>query len=103
FIDRDDRVLPEMSAKVFFASPGQAKTSTRPQFVVPSSSLTRRQDRTVVYVLDNEIAKEVPVEEAGKNGGESEVVGPLTASSPVILSPPPSLTDGTRVRSRNAR
>jgi RND family efflux transporter MFP subunit len=103
FIDRDDRVLPEMSAKVFFAPPGQAKTATRPRFVVPFSSLTRRQDRTVVYVLENEKAKEVSVEEIGKNGEDSEVLGPLTASASIIISPPPSLTDGARVRSRSVR
>lgn len=103
FIDRDDRVLPEMSAKVFFAPPGQTKTTTQPRFVVPSSSLTRRQDRTVVYLFDNEIAREVPVEEVGKNGGDSEVLGPLTTSATIILSPPPSLTDGARARSRSAR
>lgn len=103
FIDRDDHVLPEMSAKVFFVPPGQAKTLTQPRFVVPSSSLTRRQDHTVVYVQENETAKEVSVEEIGKNGGDSEVLGPLTASASIILSPPPSLTDGARVRSRSVR
>lgn len=103
FINHDDRVLPEMSAKVFFTPPGQAKTSAQPRFVVPSSSLTRRQDRTVVYVLENEIAREVSVEEVGKNGGDSEILGPLTASATIILSPPSSLTDGSRVRSRSVR
>ena len=103
FIDHDDRVLPEMSAKVFFAPPSQAKTSASPRFVVPTSSLTRRQDRTVVYLLDNDIAREVSVEEVGNNGGDREVLGPLTASATIILSPPSSLIDGTRVRSRNVR
>lgn len=103
FLDRDDRVLPEMSAKVFFAPPGQAKTTARPRFVVPSSSLTRRQDRAVVYVLEHEMAREVSIEEVGKNGGDSEVLGPLTASATIILSPPPTLKDGSRVRARSVR
>ncbi|MCP9440753.1 MAG: efflux RND transporter periplasmic adaptor subunit [Nitrospira sp.] len=103
FIDRDDRVLPEMSAKVFFAPPGQANASTQPRFVVPSSSLARRHNRTVVYVLEDEIAREVPVEEVGKNGGDSHVVGSLTASATIVLSPPPSLTDGSRARARSGR
>lgn len=103
FIDRDDRVLPEMSAKVSFAPPGQAKASAQPRFIVASSSLTRRQDRTVVYLLEDEIAKEVSVEEVGKSGEDSEVRGPLTTSATVILSPPSSLTDGSRVRSRSVR
>jgi len=103
FIDRDDRVLPEMSAKVSFAPDGQAKASAQQRFVVPSSSLVRRQDRTVVYVLENEIAREVSVEEVGKNGRDSEVLGPLTVSATVILSPPTPLTDGSHVRSRSAR
>ena len=103
FIDRDDRILPEMIAKVFFAPPGQANASTQPRFVVPSSSLARRHDRTVVYVLEGETAKEVSVEEVVQNGGDSEVRGPLTASTTVILAPPSSLTDGSRVRSRGVR
>lgn len=103
FIDRDERVLPEMSAKVFFAPPGQAKMATRPRFIVPSSSLIQRQNHPVVYVLENEIAREVSVEEVGKNGEDREVLGPLTAAATIILSPPASLTDGSRVRSRNVR
>jgi RND family efflux transporter MFP subunit len=103
FIDRDDRVLPEMSAKVSFAPTGQAKSSAQPRFVVPSSSLVRRQDRTVVYVLEDGIAREVAVEEVGKSAGDSEVLGSLTASATVILSPPSSLTDGSQVRSRIVR
>lgn len=103
FIDRDERVLPEMSAKVSFAPAGQATASAQQRFVVPSSSLVRRQDRTVVYVLEGKIAREVSVEEVGKNGGDSEVFGPLPASATVILSPPSSLTDGSQVRSRSVR
>ncbi len=103
FLDHDNRVLPEMSAKVFFAPPGQTKASAPLRFVVPSSSLTRRQDRAVVYLLDNEIAREVSIEEVGKNGADSEVLGPLTASAMIILSPPSSLIDGSRVRSRSVR
>lgn len=103
FIDRDDRVLPEMSAKVSFAPAGQAKASAQPRFVIPSSSLVQRQDRTVVYVLEDEIAREIAVEEVGKNGGDREVLGPLPASAIIILAPSPSLTHGARVRSRSAR
>lgn len=103
FLDLDDRVLPEMSAKVSFAQPDHAKAATQPRFFVPSLSVIRRQDRTIVYVVENEVAKEVPVEEISKNGGDSEVRGPLTASAAIILSPPPSLRDGSRVRSRIAR
>lgn len=103
FVDLDDRVLPEMSAKVSFAPPGQTNVSTQSRFLVPSSSLTQRRDRTVVYVLEDEIAKEVFVEEIVRQGTDSEIRGPLTDSAQVILAPPASIADGSRVRSRTSQ
>jgi RND family efflux transporter MFP subunit len=100
FVDLDDRVLPEMSAKVSFRQPVSSGRSAQLRLLVPSSSLVRRQDRTVVYVLEDESAREVLVEEVVKNGSDSEVRGALTASARVLLAPPSSLTPGSRVRSR---
>ncbi len=100
FLERDDRVLPEMSAKVSFTPTAQSQASEQAQLFVPSSALVQKNGRLVLYVLEGETVREVSVEEVSKSGEDSEVRGMLTASAPVILAPPSSLQTGMRVRSR---
>lgn len=100
FVERDDRVLPEMSAKVSFLPVARPNESAVPRLFVPSSALVQHNGRPILYVLENEIVREVSVEEVSRNGGDSEVRGTLAASSHIILAPPSSLHTGMNVRSR---
>lgn len=100
FNELDEHVLPEMSAKVSFQPIDQSTATAPSRFVVPSSALVQKHDRSVLYILDSDRAQEVPVEEVSRSGGDSEVRGMLTASAQVILAPPSSLQTGMRVRSR---
>lgn len=100
FVELDDRVLPEMSAKVSFAPAAQSHDSAQPRLFVPSSALVQKNGRLALYVLDGETVQEVSVEEVSKSGGDSEVRGRLTSSAQVILAPPASLQGGMRVHSR---
>lgn len=102
FLEIDDRVLPEMSAKVSFTPVAQAHDSSQPRLIVPSSALVQKNGRLVLYVLDGETVREVSVEEVSKNGGDSEIHGALTDSAQVILAPSPSLHTGMRVHSRES-
>ncbi|MCA1958711.1 MAG: efflux RND transporter periplasmic adaptor subunit [Nitrospira sp.] len=103
FLELDDRVLPEMSAKVSFLPSAKPDATPSRQFVVPTASLVRRGDRTVLYVLDHDVAREILVEEVGQQGRDSDVRGDLTVTARVILAPPPSLADGAPVRARAAQ
>ena len=100
FVELDDRVLPEMSAKVSFTPAVQPHDSAQPRLFVPSSALVQKNGQLVLYVLEDETVREVSVEEVSKNGRDSEVHGMLAASGQVILAPPSSLKTGMRVRSR---
>lgn len=100
FNELDDRVLPEMSAKVSFLPTAQPHESEQLRLFIPSSALVQKNGQLVLYVLEDETAREIAVEEVSKNGGDSEVLGALTASVRVILAPPSSLQTGMRVRSR---
>ncbi|MDN5940519.1 MAG: efflux RND transporter periplasmic adaptor subunit [Nitrospira sp.] len=100
FTQLDDRVLPEMSAKVSFAPAAQSRDSRHPRLFVPSSALAQKNGRFVVYVLEAETVQEISVEELSKSGGDSEVRGALTTSAQVILAPPASIQAGMRARSR---
>lgn len=103
FLDLDDRVLPEMSAKVSFGSSDLSDAVESRRFLVPTVSLTTKEDRTVLYVLDHDVAREVAVEEVLRQNSDSEVRGNLSSTARVILMPPSSLTNGTRVRAGSAR
>ncbi|MBI4003094.1 MAG: efflux RND transporter periplasmic adaptor subunit, partial [Nitrospira defluvii] len=100
FVERDDRVLPEMSARVFFHPPSQPLASEQPRFLIPTSALVLKNGRTILYLREEGLAREVPVEEIARQGDGTEVRGALPASAQVILAPPPSLHTGIRVRSR---
>jgi RND family efflux transporter MFP subunit len=101
FVERDDRVLPEMSAKVSFSPVARPSDSTAPRLVVPSSALVQKNGRPTLYVLENGTAREVSVEEVSRSGGDSEIRGTLAASSQVILTPPSLLQSGMKVRPRS--
>lgn len=103
FLDLDDRVLPEMSAKVSFLPSAQSGSGESPRFLVPAVSLITKENRTVLYVLDHDVAREVSVEEVLRKNSDSEVRGNLSSTARVILMPPSSLTNGTRVRAGSAR
>lgn len=97
FAELDDRVLPEMSAKVSFAPVAQPHDSAQPRLFVPSSALVQKNGRLALYVLEGETVQEVSVEEVSKNGVDSEIRGALTDSAQVILAPSPSWQTGMRV------
>ncbi|MEO6665819.1 MAG: efflux RND transporter periplasmic adaptor subunit [Nitrospiria bacterium] len=102
FLDPDERVLPEMSAKVaFLSSPtSEAPRSDRP--TVPAAAIVSRGGRSVVFVVRDARAVEVPVEVGASIAGTVEVRG-VVAGEPVILSPPPNLRTGQRVSPLPAR
>jgi RND family efflux transporter MFP subunit len=100
FTHLDDRVLPEMSAKVSFTPAAQSHDSGQPRLFVPSSALVQKNGRFALYVLEAETIQEVSVEEVSKSGGDSEIRGALTPSAQVIIAPSASLQAGMRARSR---
>ena len=97
FKEKDARVLPDMSAKVAFlarapeAAERKAVTAVRPEAIV------KREDKSVVYVLDaKNAAKEVAVGTPTKVGDLMQVAN-VKPGDKVALSPPAKLRDGATV------
>ena len=65
----------------------------RRALAIPPSAIVRHGQLTSVFVVDNGLARVRLV-----NLSESEVLAGLKESEVVILSPPPGITDGRRVR-----
>lgn len=98
----DERVLPEMSAKVMFLSgdSGRELAGAAAQLVVPSNAVTTRNGRQVVFVLRDGAAVETAVTTGPVTGDRTAVTAGLTQGDRVILRPDPAMTDGTRVREK---
>jgi HlyD family secretion protein len=63
----------------------------------PVGSLFRTGDQWAVFVVEGGVARRRVVEIGLRNSLEAQVVGGLTAGAEVVLHPPDTLADGTRV------
>jgi RND family efflux transporter MFP subunit len=102
FLDRDDRVLPDMSAKVAFLSQELSAEDRTPRTAAPPSALLRRDGKEIVFVVQEGKLAEVPVE-TGERLGEWQVIkSGVKAGDVVVLNPPDTLREGTEIRSDDA-
>lgn len=97
FIDKDVRVLPEMSAKVAFLSKETPAAERAPRTVVPASALVQRDSRTVAYVVREDKAVETPVLTGAAFGEVLEVRQGLKPGDKIVLKPAERLRDGAAV------
>lgn len=103
FVDKDDRVLPEMSARVNFL-PAEAtgeETDTPPVLVVDNDAVVMRGGRRVVFRFENGYARLVNVGLGRELGPVTEITSGLTAGEQVLLEPPGGMADGDKVEISN--
>ncbi|MGX2038836.1 efflux RND transporter periplasmic adaptor subunit [Methylocaldum sp. MU1018] len=102
FVDKDDRILPDMSAKVAFLSQELAPDQRKPVTGVPAAAVATRGAESVAFVLQGDRVKEVPVDTGGRIGDWMVVKSGLKTGDRVVLDPPDQLKDGAEVRIREA-
>ncbi|MDZ7265842.1 MAG: efflux RND transporter periplasmic adaptor subunit [candidate division KSB1 bacterium] len=100
FVERDQRVLPEMSAKVTFLAqpPATASINNERKILIPSSALTTRNGEQVVFVIRDGSVIATPVAVAGTSGSQLEVRSGLSEGQQIVRTPPANLQDGMRVK-----
>lgn len=96
FVDRDARVLPDMSAKVAFLSKPVPPDQKQAVIAVQPSAVVTRGGKQVVYVISQDIAHEIPVTSGARIGDLLAVQG-VKPGDVVALSPGETLKDGARV------
>ncbi|KWI62192.1 efflux RND transporter periplasmic adaptor subunit [Burkholderia cenocepacia] len=96
FVDRDDRVLPDMSAKIAFLSKPLSAQDRRPVTAVQASAVVERDGRPVVFVVKDDAVRAVPVTK-GARIGELVAIGGVKPGDTVVLAPGPKLRDGAKV------
>ncbi|HET6371559.1 MAG TPA: efflux RND transporter periplasmic adaptor subunit [Nitrospiria bacterium] len=101
FLKRDDRVLPEMSAKVSFLSEpprGQAMPS---KIGVQPGAIILRGEKKVAYLIHGNRVEEVSVETGDPVGSLVEVKRGLKPGDRVVINPPEGLKEGSRVENES--
>jgi RND family efflux transporter MFP subunit len=98
FMDRDPRVLPEMSARVAFLEREMTRDEEAPRTAVNPAALLTRNGKTVVYVVQDDRAVETAVTTGDKIGDSIEVRDGLEPGEKVVVNPPKKLKNGSAVK-----
>jgi RND family efflux transporter MFP subunit len=97
FVERDPRVLPDMSAKVAFLSRALAPAERKPVPALRADAIVKRDGADVAFVVDADgRVKPVPVKAGDKVGDLVRVEG-LAPGTRVVAAPPERLAAGARV------
>jgi len=96
FIDKDARVLPDMSAKVAFLARAPGAEDKRAVPAVQSRAIAERDGRKIAFVIRDNRAHAVEVTTGRKLGDLVEVRG-LKPGERVVLEPGEKLRDGAAV------
>ena len=99
FRDYDQKVLPEMSAKIAFlaAGAGNSAAETKALLTVPAGAVATRNGRTVVYQVREQRAVEIPVATGKKFAGLLEITGGLKDGDKIVSKVDDRLKDGVKV------
>jgi RND family efflux transporter MFP subunit len=96
FVDKDPRVLPDMSAKVAFLARKPNPDEKRAVAAVQPGAIVERDGKKFAFVLKDDKAHATPVSAGRKIGDLVEVQG-LTAGDRVVLNPGEKVKDGVAV------
>jgi len=98
FLDKDSRILPEMSAKVAFLSRPATAEEQRPRIAVGQTAVVSRHGKEVVFLIRGSSAAETPVRLGVKIGDMVEVLEGVKAGDKVVLNPTDKLKNGSKIK-----
>jgi RND family efflux transporter MFP subunit len=102
FTRLDERVLPDMSAKVAFLG-GEltdSAASAPAKLTVPATAITERDGKRVVFTIREGIATETPVRTGERLGTQTVVTEGLAQGETVVNRPPANLSGGAKVKTK---
>lgn len=100
FKNYDNRVLPEMGAKVLFLSkPSEPSLlNAKPILTIPTTAVVERDGKKVVFIVRESAAVEVAVKTGRTLGSNTEIVEGLTSGQKVIDKVVPEVEQGVKVK-----
>ena len=98
FLDKDPRMLPDMSAKVSFLSRNLKTEERKPRLAVIGSALVGKTDQTHVFVIQGNHVQETSVQTGVKLGDMIEIISGLKSGDRVVINPPKGMKNGTKIK-----
>lgn len=100
FLDIDDKVLPEMSAKTTFLlkpMPNSLQTD-KPKLMAPLEAILEQNDEKVVFkVIENHVKRQVVETGQSLENDKIEIKSGINSGEKIVLNPDESLHDGDQV------
>ena len=100
FVKLDPRILPDMAIKVTFLREGDDTAATdgrQPVPLVPRPAIKTVGTDNFAFVVRGDAVQRRAIRVGGNDGERVEVLGGLQPGDRVVLSPPPTLSDGSKV------
>jgi RND family efflux transporter MFP subunit len=98
FDQLDPRILPDMGVKVtFLRESGAAEASSKPTALVPKAAVRTSGGASHVFVVRGEAVERRAIQTSGADGDHLEVAAGLSAGDRVVIAPPDTLGDGSRI------
>jgi HlyD family secretion protein len=96
FVDRDERVLPDMSAKIAFLTKPVAPQDRQPVVAVQPAAIVERDGRKVAFVIKDDTVREVSVK-TGAALGDLVAVSGVRPGDVLVRAPNEHIKDGAKV------
>jgi RND family efflux transporter MFP subunit len=99
----DARILPDMGVKVSFlaeADPEAAAQQRQPVTLAPKDAIRTQGASSFVFVVQGDAVERRAVQVGGADGDRIEIRAGLRPGDRVVVAPPETMTDGTKVVSR---
>jgi RND family efflux transporter MFP subunit len=99
FKQLDPRILPDMAIKVTFLREGDATATAaaQPTALVPRPAIKTVGEDNYAFVIRGDAVERRAVRLGLTDGDRVEVLAGLQSGDRVVVSPPPTLSDGSRV------
>lgn len=98
FIDKDRRILPEMSAKVAFLSREISDNENKPLIAVKKEAVINRNGKNFVFVVKKNRALETPITVGRRLGDMIEVLNGVELGNRVVLKPLNKIKHGSKIK-----
>jgi RND family efflux transporter MFP subunit len=97
FLDKNSRILPEISAKVAFLSRPTTGEEKKPRTALNKAALVNRKDRKVVFLVKGDRVVETPVSLGSPIGDMIEVLEGVKVGDQIVLNPSDRLKNGSKI------
>ncbi|MDN3509777.1 MAG: efflux RND transporter periplasmic adaptor subunit [Candidatus Jettenia sp.] len=98
FLDKDKRILPEMSAKVAFLERPVTEEEQKPKIAVNTETVVTYNSSKFAFLIKDNYVKKVPLTTGTQIGDMVEVLDGVKPGDKVVLNPPKTLKDGSRIK-----